>query len=182
MNATLQCFSQIDSLVNYFKYKPYIEEVIHKYDSKNKLCLTESFKELMENLWPTNNHYQDNYNIKQNSNNKYYAPYNFKKKISDMNDLFKGVQANDSKDLVNFIIMTLHEELNRAVKNPVNNNNFVNNVIQTDKKVVLFNFIKSFQEENKSIISDLFYGESNTMTQCLNCQEIKYNFQTYFFL
>ena len=181
MNATLQCFSQIDSLVNYFKYKPYIEEVIHKYDSKNKLCLTESFKELMENLWPTNNHYQDNYNIKQNSNNKYYAPYNFKKKISDMNDLFKGVQANDSKDLVNFIIMTLHEELNRAVKNRVNNDNFVNN-IQTDKKVVLFNFIKSFQEENMSIISDLFYGQSNTMTQCLNCKEIKYNFQTYFFL
>ena len=31
-----------------------------------------------------------------------------------MNDLFKGVQANDSKDLVNFIIMTLHEEMNKA--------------------------------------------------------------------
>ena len=27
-----------------------------------------------------------------------------------MNELFKGVQANDAKDLVNFLIMTLHEE------------------------------------------------------------------------
>ena len=33
-----------------------------------------------------------------------------------MNPLFEGVQANDAKDLVNYLIMTLHEELNRAPK------------------------------------------------------------------
>ena len=39
-----------------------------------------------------------------------------------MNPLFKGVAANDAKDLVNFIIMTLHEELNMARDD--NNDNF----------------------------------------------------------
>ena len=38
-----------------------------------------------------------------------------------MNDLFKGIAANDSKDLVNFIIMTLHEELNKVQVNNINN-------------------------------------------------------------
>ena len=39
MNATLQCFSQIDKLVNYYKFKPYVEQVIQKYKNLNQLCL-----------------------------------------------------------------------------------------------------------------------------------------------
>ena len=184
MNATLQCFSQIEELVDYFKYKPYIEQVIKKYNDQNKLCLTESFKELIENLWPSNPYYVRPEYVNQNSNNKYFAPYIFKEKISAMNELFKGAQANDSKDLVNFIVMTLHEEMNRSQKSLVNNNmNFMNNMInQTNKELVLQNFLKVFQDENKSKISDLFYAQSNNMTQCQRCRQIKYSFQTYFFL
>ena len=184
MNATLQCFSQIEELVDYFKYKPYIEQVIKKYNDQNKLCLTESFKELIENLWPSNPYYVRPEYVNQNSNNKYFAPYIFKEKISAMNELFKGAQANDSKDLVNFIVMTLHEEMNRSQKSLVNNNmNFMNNMInQTNKELVLQNFLKVFQDENKSKISDLFYAQNNNMTQCQRCHQIKYSFQTYFFL
>ena len=180
MNATLQCLCQIRKLVNYFKYKPYINEVITNYKySDDKLCLTTSFKELVDNLWPSANY--SNYHIHQNSNNKYYAPYNFKEKISQMESLFQGAQANDSKDLVNFIIMTLHEELNKSPKNPISNNNNIF-IDQTNKEMVLTNFIINFQKENKSIISDLFYGLSETCTQCTKCNIAKYNYQNYFFL
>ena len=184
MNATLQCFSQIKELVDYFKYKPYIEQVIKKYNDKNKLCLAESFKELIENLWPSNPFYIRPEYVNQNSNNKYFAPYIFKEKISAMNELFKGAQANDSKDLVNFIVMTLHEEMNRSQNSLVNKNiNFQNNMIdQTNKQLVFQKFLKVFQEENKSKISDLFYAQSNNSTICGKCGTIKYSFQTYFFL
>ena len=43
-----------------------------------------------------------------------------------MNPLFQGVQANDAKDLVNFIIMTLHEELNMGQKLNTGNINMMN--------------------------------------------------------
>ena len=79
MNATLQCLCQIRKLVKYFKYYPYINEVISNKYSYNKLCLTTSFKELVDSLWPSEN-YSNYQHIHQNSNNKYYAPYNFKKK------------------------------------------------------------------------------------------------------
>ena len=143
--------------------------------------LTKSFKNLIENLWPSVYDYIDNHNNHRNGSNNYYAPYEFKEKISNMNPLFKGVQANDSKDLVNFIIMTLHEELNKADKKRVlnNNNQFIN---QLNKEVVLQTFLSNFANENKSIISDIFYGISYTSTQCLNCAGIKYNFQNDFFL
>ena len=75
MNATLQCFCQIKELVNYFKYKPYINTIIKKYENNNELCLTKSFKNLIENLWPSVYEYIDNQNNHRNGNNSYYAPY-----------------------------------------------------------------------------------------------------------
>ena len=98
-----------------------------------------------------------------------------------MNPLFKGAQANDSKDLVNFIIMTLHEELNKAKKES-NPNSIDLKIDQTNRDQVLNYFTVNFTKENQSIISDIFYAMNGTSTQCLKCNIIKYNFQIYFFL
>ena len=168
MNATLQCFCHIEEFVNFFKYKKQVIDITRKDKDNN---LTSSFKLLIENLWPNNN---------KISSKNYYAPEEFKKKISKMNPLFKGIAANDAKDLVNFIIMTLHEELNKAQKKELpNDNKFID---QTNKQLIFQNFVMNFQNENKSIISDIFYGVNFTSTQCSKCRIIKYNFQTYFFL
>jgi len=168
MNATLQCFCHIEKFVNYFKYS---KNVISKVRN-NKNDLTSSFKLLIENLWPNN--YDESYP------KKYYAPEEFKNKISKMNPLFEGIAANDAKDLVNFIIMTLHQELNKAKKSDNNNNNI--NLDQRNHQIMFNNFAQNFSLENKSIISDLFYGINCNMTQCCNCNSYIYNYQIYFFL
>ena len=186
MNATLQCLSQIKQLTDYFKYHDYVNVVISKYKSlpNQKPCLTKSYKNLIENLWPSNNpNLLDYKNTFQNNNNTYYAPYDFKNKISTMNPLFQGAQANDAKDLVNFIIMTLHEELNKIDKKniqPIFNNNLIIN--QTNQQEIFKYFLENFMRENKSIISDIFYGATHTITQCTGCPYIKHNFESIFFL
>ena len=183
MNATLQCLGQIEKLVNYFKYNNWVIEIIKKYQNKKELCLTKSFKLLIENLWPSNINFIDPKYNHRNSSNAYFSPVDFKEKISRMNPLFQGVQANDSKDLVNFIIMTLHNELNRVHNS---NNNISNSsnfqIDQTNELLIMQKFQESFIKENQSIISDLFYAMSKTNTQCSGCSRIKYNFQIYFFL
>ena len=98
-----------------------------------------------------------------------------------MNSLFKGVAANDAKDLVNFIIMTLHEELNKANKNYSSNLSYIK-IDQSNQMEVFNAFLKNFVNENRSVISDIFYGVYSIHTQCSGCKTIKYNFQTYFFL
>ena len=181
MNATLQCFCNILHLVDFFKFNPKVEETINKFSIKKKLCLTSSFKILIDNLWPYGNNIQQ-YFCGKNTNNKYFIPKEFKNKISKMDDLFKGVAANDSKDLVNFIIMTLHEELNEAPKSPINNNIVNNqNINLYNNYEVLQYFLSNFQKEN-SIISKEFYAVNHTLTKCSQCQFIKNNYQTYFFL
>ena len=195
MNPTLQCLCNIKKFVNYFKYNPHLIKIVKNDISNSKLCT--SFKTLIDKLWP------DNYNKAEteekglfslnvfswNSNEeeinekkgmyKSYPPWEFKEKISTMNPLFKGVAANDVKDLVQFLIMTLHQELNKAKENNMNN---AVNQDQTNKQLMFQIFAKDFINSNVSIISDLFYGVNYNITQCGFCNTQSFNYQTYFFL
>ena len=169
MNATLQCFCHIKKFINYFKYNHNVINLV-KNDKNN---LTSSFKLLIEKLWPNN--YNDPF-----FNGKIFEPKEFKEKISKLNPLFEGIAANDAKDLVNFIIMTLHQELNKAKNKNNNNNNII--IDQTNQKNMLKNFKKNFKENNQSIMSDLFYAMNCNITQCCRCRTKIYNYQTYFFI
>ena len=170
MNATLQCFCHIEKLVEYFKYNQQIKDII----SNNKNSLSVSFKILIDKLWP------DNYDPSSPNNIKHYAPNDFKDKISKMNPLFKGIAANDSKDLVNFIIMTLHLELNKIKEdNEIKN---YGNIGQTDKKAIYDIYNEEVISKNNSIISRLFYATNCNTTRCCKCNKQIYNFQTYFFI
>ena len=163
MNATLQCMNHIEKFVNYFKYE---------YIDNKKDNLSSSFKILFDNLWPNDNNVQS-------FKDKYYAPEEFKNKISKMNPLFKGIAANDAKDLVNFIIMTLHSELNKPKTDEI----YIANVVdQTNKDMVLNNFLQEFRIKNNSIIKDLFYAVNCNITECSICNKKIHNNQIYFFI
>ena len=68
------------------------------------------YYKLLLNLWDIN------------KNNKSYSPYEFKEVLSKENPLFAGIAANDSKDLINFLIERFHQELNESKIN-ININN-----------------------------------------------------------
>ena len=171
MNSTLQCFCHILKFVNFFKYDQQISSI----EKNNKNSLSYSFKILIDNLWP------DDYNSSSIDRVKYYSPEDFKSKISKLNPLFEGIAANDAKDLVNFIIMTLHLELNRTDEIPDKNIKF-GKIDQGDRELVYKVFDMDFNKKNKSIVSEIFYAINCNSTQCLNCKKIIYNFQTYFFI
>ena len=119
--------------------------------------------------------------------NKPYSPTHFKEVISQENPLFEGVQANDSKDLINFLLERMHNELN-IKKTEVGNDNdehisVMNNPeIQENKEKIYEIFIKDYKNNYNSIISDLFYGINETKTHCQICNRIKYNYEVFSFL
>jgi ubiquitin C-terminal hydrolase len=168
MNSTLQYLTHIDRLVDYFKYDPQIEEI--KQDNEN---VSPSFKALVDNLYPNNYLYINN-----------YSPNNFKENISIMNPLFQGIKTNDAKDLVNFIIMTLHKELNKKDEIPDKNKNkdLPENPTQSNMEQSYVSFENDVLRKHESIISDLFYGIHRIEDQCCNCNKKIYNYQIYFFI
>ena len=161
MNATLQCLSNTRKLKEYFE-KNY-------QNSSNKTMSNEFFK-LIYHLFNTND------------TKKSYSPYSFKEVLSKENPLFAGVQANDSKDLINFLLEKMHQELNVINNNIKNNNTVINQQDQTNRDLMLRIFIEEYTQKFNSPISNLFYGLLETRTQCKGCNIIKYNFQIYSFL
>ena len=83
------------------------------------------FREVLVELW-------------DKSNNSPYSPNKFKEKLGEMNPLFKGAYPNDAKDLLTFILIQLHEELNHPKNTNMNNNNIdlINIEIQKNKKLM----------------------------------------------
>ena len=162
MNATLQALSNTKSLTDFFLTK-------YKFDANayNKKMANEYYK-VLTNLWSDE---------KKNGD---YPPYDFKQAISEENPLFAGIQANDSKDLINFLLERFHQELNYAKKS--NNDNEIVNVNQMDEMQTLKVFIEDYFKNNKSIILDCFYGILETRSKCSGCNITKYNFQIYSFL
>ena len=159
MNASLQCLSNVTKLTKYILSK--------NFDKTKKL--TFAYQEVLSNLWLKNKDYYPS-----------YSPYHFKNIISEMNPLFQGIQANDSKDLVQFIIMTLHEELN----NPklITNNNISNqnmSINSNNYQQAFNNYISNFSENYKSIISDIFYGTECSIIKCALCNNTIYNIQCF---
>ena len=191
MNATLQCISNIEKFVDYFKYDDRLYNIVKNDTQNQKLCT--SFRKLIENLYPEENKDKTGFIVK-NKNIKYintggqqvikgyYIPKDFKNKISVMNPLFEGIQANDAKDLVNFLVMTLHSELNDKPQNQ--DEGFTGNIFkdQRNKELMFNNFYNNFIRTHKSIISDLFYALNYNKSQCTFCGALTYNYQIYFFL
>jgi len=158
MNATLQCFSnlirfraQLLSKENYQNLEK------NKFKTKK---LSFALAEVLNNLW-------------EKLEQRFYAPENFKKVISEMNPLFKGIAANDPKDLILFLLEGMHKEMN----NP--RNEIIINKIQNDTNLneVYYNFVNYYTNKNKSIISDEFYGFINNYTICGCCNVKIHNVQ-----
>ena len=167
MNATLQCLAHIQRLTHYLLNSETKKKIS---SDKIKYKLTSAYLTVLENLW-------------QNKNIKYYSPNQFKDVISEMNSLFAGIQANDSKDLILFLLETMHNELNLENKNINNINNQENYVddiqAQYNYEMALKNFSNYFKEKYNSIISTLFYGMFNSITCCQNCNVVLNNVQCY---
>ena len=167
MNSILQCFCHITEMTNYFK-TPKMNQLAYNNYNNNKLFPV--FHEVIINLWNT-------------WDSSPYSPYNFKNRLGQMNPLFQGAYPNDAKDLLTFILLQLHDELNNPKNNNINNNNNIATIIeQKNKKLMFEKFTKNFIKNYRSVISGLFFGLFYTKTECQFCHSNFYNYQTFNFI
>ena len=160
MNSTLQCLSQTKSLTNYFLKKSKFQIIMNNNiakQNKNLPQLSPVYLKLIKMLWDKN---------KKGSS---FSPNDFMETVGKMNPLFKKGQAGDSKDFIIFILEQIHKELKR----PVNSKNqiIVQPLNQYDRNNAFTYFMNDFQKEC-SIISDIFFGFTETTNICLYCKNV----------
>ena len=158
MNATLQCFYHVKGLS---------ENLINDNKINSNLKLTSCYKNLVEELAGCKNRNKffirkknlvDDESLKDS-----IKPSKFKDLISEMNPLFKGVQANDSKDLILFLLETMDKELTLRNNNKKEMETFYGNNTEDMEP-------QNFKKYHNSIFSEIFYGFQKSIVKCLRCQ------------
>jgi ubiquitin C-terminal hydrolase len=124
-------------------------------ENKNLPQLSPSYLQLTRMLWD------------KNKKGISFSPNNFMETIEKMNPLFKNGQKNDFIDFIIFIIEQIHRELKR----PINFKRYSVSLNRYDKINAFLNFMNDFQNEC-SIISDTFFGITETTNACLYCKNV----------
>ena len=162
MNAILQCFSNIIRLRTELLKNIY--DILEK--ERNTKKLSYALAEVLKNLW-------------QNLKHRYFSPENFKNVITELNPLLIGMTENEIKDLIIFLLVTLHKELNDPIYNNIINNKYLDN---TNLNEVYMKYVEYYNNMNKSIISDECNGFKDKMIICENCKNTLHNIETYYYL
>ena len=87
----------------------------------------------------------------------------------------KEKENNRNKDILFFILDTLHNELNNNNESQNNNNSDIK-IDDTDEAESYKHFIDIYYKYNNSIIQDLFFGEEEIIKRCSICKKSKHNF------
>ena len=106
MNATLQCLLHVSELNLYFlnEYpKDYQVLNIKNSSSESKGYISLAYFNVVQGVFM---------NINNSYPNLSYSPREFKETIGKYNPQFQYYEANDSKDLILYLLQTFHEELN----------------------------------------------------------------------
>ena len=184
MNATLQCLLHVNTLLSYFINKYHLERAtLQKLNDSvpTKGRISQAFFEIINSICRAENNKlntstSDISNISSFDNS--VSPDKFQKTVGMYNPQFKNLEANDSKDLILYLLQIMHQELNYYTKNS-SLNAYPN---QYDRQQTFQAFIRSYETTNNSIISNLFFGTSENLTICEVCKKIIYNFQKFEFL
>ena len=79
------------------------------------------------------------------------------------------------KDLVLFLLETMHNELNKVTVS----NQFEDNIDQYNFENSFYSFANYFKNNFRSIVSDIFYGMYNSRMKCYSCGVVTHNIQCY---
>lgn len=162
MNAIIQCLNSLSFFRRYLSCKTFKNsdgtEFVMKKDGKDTMMLIYYLNQILKSMW---------------QENKEITPKSFKQKIGEYNEIFNGFSQNDSHEVLNLILDTIHEETKKEVivsypNMPLSTKKFLevkntccdrlnSNITEQEKARVreyLYNYTK--QHINDSIISDAY--------------------------
>ena len=165
MNSTLQCLIHIKELSEILLSAFYLKYPLGNSNLCEKHKLTLEYVNILKQVF---------FPKFYGNQSPCFAPYKFKELVGELNPLFCGINANDAKDLLQFIIERMHSEVKMAMQFFMDYN-----IDQTDEMQTKQYFYYSYVYQNNSPFLSYLFGIIKIKTECLNCHTIKYNFQTY---
>ena len=179
MNATLQCLLHISELNLYFLNEyPNDYNILRTKNSSSETMgnISLAYYNVINEVYLKSIQCNNNYYMNNNS----FAPNEFKETLGKYNSQFRYYEANDSKDLILYLLQTFHEELNYFGDQPFPVNLLRPNQLNRADTFNYFNNTYNFQ--NFSIVSKLFYGTYENIIKCCNCNKMYFSYQKFEFI
>jgi ubiquitin carboxyl-terminal hydrolase 8 len=161
MNSALQCLFATNIFTAYFLDKEFVKQL--EYNIEQEIATSERKKQKLEDDTDVEINQRDvNRKIKNTVVYAYYRliktvwadnqtikPEEFKTVIGNHNSIFKGYMQNDSQELLDCVLDSIHEELKSSVK--VNYDNISDEIVSFRKTVKQYQKMLKESSKNKKL-------------------------------
>ncbi|KAI8622101.1 hypothetical protein BC830DRAFT_1057485 [Chytriomyces sp. MP71] len=169
MNSTLQCLSGTVPLARYFLGGNYRRGINRANPMGTKGVLVEEFAQVIKAMW--------------SGQESIVTPAQFKERVGEFADQFKGTEQHDSQEFLTFLLDTIHEDLNiaRGAKSKqIDTKGTEDETIPDEiRQQMAWN---NYRSNNWSIIVDLFQGQLKSKLECLTCNSTSTTFNPFMYL
>lgn len=152
MNSIIQCLSNTTNLAKYFTDNSYAEDLNTTNDNMTRSQVVEEVAQVIKALW--RGHY------------KSISPHDLKVAVGQHKLQFENYEQQDSHEFLTFLLDWMHNDLKKEAKMPIE--------MTTAEK----EWDKAMNSQ-RSIISDLFFGQLKSTITCSFCKQASTTYETF---
>nr|POE79597.1 putative ubiquitin carboxyl-terminal hydrolase 12 [Quercus suber] len=169
MNSALQCIRSVEELAIYFLSDRYKAEINNDNPLGHHGAMAKAYATVLAGIY-------------NGSTGSAFTPQQFKKTLGNAQPLFSGYGQQDSQEFLSFLVDALHEDLNRVLKKPYNENpDSDDNTVHDPQAIIDLGEIyrRNHRARNDSIAMDLFSGFYKNTMECPVCDKVSINFDPF---
>ncbi|XP_070523266.1 ubiquitin carboxyl-terminal hydrolase 8 isoform X3 [Cardiocondyla obscurior] len=152
MNSIIQCLSNTTSLAKYFTDNSYADDLNSNNHKVTQRQVVEEVAQVIKALW--------------RGQYKSISPNDLKIAVGQYKEQFDSYEQQDSHEFLTFLLDWMHNELKKETKMLIE---MTNAEKEWDKAM----------NSQKSIISDLFFGQLRSTITCLFCKQASTTYETF---
>ncbi|XP_011690756.1 PREDICTED: ubiquitin carboxyl-terminal hydrolase 8-like isoform X2 [Wasmannia auropunctata] len=152
MNSIIQCLSNTTNLAKYFTDNSYADDLNTSNDNMTQGQVVEEVAQVIKALW--------------RGQYKSISPHDLKVAVGQYKLQFESYEQQDSHEFLTFLLDWMHNDLKKDVKVPIE---MTNAEKEWDKAM----------NSQRSIISDLFFGQLRSTITCSFCKQASTTYETF---
>ncbi|CAL1681665.1 unnamed protein product [Lasius platythorax] len=152
MNSIIQCLSNTTNLAKYFTDNSYADDLNTSNDNMTQGQVVEEVAQVIKALW--------------RGQYKSISPHDLKVAVGQYKLQFESYEQQDSHEFLTFLLDWMHNDLKKEAKMPIE---MTNAEKEWDKAM----------NSQRSIISDLFFGQLRSTITCSFCKQASTTYETF---
>ncbi|XP_024887894.1 ubiquitin carboxyl-terminal hydrolase 8-like [Temnothorax curvispinosus] len=152
MNSIIQCLSNTTNLAKYFTDNSYVDDLNTNNDNTTRGQVVEEVAQVIKVLW--------------RGQYKSISPLDLKVAVGQYKLQFDSYDQQDSHEFLTFLLDWMHNDLKKEAQIPIE---MTNAEKEWDKAM----------NSQRSIISDLFFGQLRSTITCSSCKQASTTYETF---